>query len=156
MCWRRSRPSSTPRRRSRDRSAVRRRREEADELLDFFGLNDVADTQVTELPLGTTKLLELAKVFAGSPKVVLLDEPFAGLTTTEAEPRVKLIAQRREVSNAGVVIVEHDVPLLVSVCDTLTVLDAGQVVASGNPDDVMSDASVREAYMGEVVTEVVA
>ena len=50
----------------------------------FFGLDDVADTQVTDLPLGTTKLLELAKVFAGSPKVVLLDEPFAGLTTTEA------------------------------------------------------------------------
>jgi ABC-type branched-subunit amino acid transport system ATPase component len=137
-------------------SIAHRRRAEADELLDFFGLNDVADTQVTDLPLGTTKLLELAKVFAGSPKVVLLDEPFAGLTTNEAEPRVELIARRREVSNAGVVIVEHDVPLLVSVCDTLTVLDAGQVVASGKPDDVMSDASVREAYMGEVVTEVVA
>jgi branched-chain amino acid transport system ATP-binding protein len=135
-------------------SVARRRREEADELLGFFGLDDVADTQVTELPLGTTKLLELAKVFAGSPRVVLLDEPFAGLSTGEATPRVALIAERRRASETAVVIVEHDVPLLLAACDLLTVLDAGHVVASGQPDRVMSDQSVREAYMGEVVVEV--
>jgi branched-chain amino acid transport system ATP-binding protein len=134
-------------------AATRRRGAEADELLVFFGLEDVANTQVTELPLGTTKLLELAKVFAGKPKVVLLDEPFAGLSTAEAAPRVELIAERRKLSNTGVVIVEHDVPLLLSACDTLTVLDAGKVVASGEPDKVMSDPDVREAYMGEVVAE---
>ena len=130
--------------------AARRRRAAADELLDYFGLEDVADTQVTALPLGTTKLLELAKVFAGDPRVVLLDEPFAGLSTGEAGERVRLIAERRGLSGAGVVIVEHDVPLLLESCDTLTVLDAGRVVANGEPHAVMSDAAVREAYMGEI------
>jgi branched-chain amino acid transport system ATP-binding protein len=134
-------------------AARARRRAEADELLAFFGLQDVADTQVTELPLGLTKLLELAKVFAGQPKVVLLDEPFAGLSTGEAAERVKLISQRRKQARTGVVIVEHDVPLLLDLCDTLTVLDAGSVAVSGIPHEVMSDAAVREAYMGEVVEE---
>jgi len=134
--------------------ATRRRRAEADELLHFFGLDELADTQVTDLPLGLTKLLELAKVFAGNPKVVLLDEPFAGLSTGEAEGRVKLIAERRQSVDCGVVIVEHDVPLLLDACDTLTVLDAGAVVASGPPHDVMSDPTVRDAYMGEVVEEI--
>jgi len=136
-------------------AANRRRRAEVDELLGFFGLDDVADTQVTDLPLGTTKLLELAKVFAGRPKVVLLDEPFAGLTHTEAKPRVELISRRREETGAGVVIVEHDVPLLLGACDRLTVLDYGLVVAQGEPHAVMASADVRAAYMGEVVEEVV-
>lgn len=131
----------------------RRRRAQADELLAFFGLEDVAETQVTELPLGTTKLLELAKVFAGSPKVVLLDEPFAGLSAGEAKERVRLISERREQCGAGVVIVEHDVPLLLDLCDTLTVLDTGAVVICGPPHEVMSDPAVREAYMGDVVEE---
>jgi branched-chain amino acid transport system ATP-binding protein len=135
--------------------AARRRRGAVDELLGFFGLEDVADTQVTDLPLGTTKLLELAKVFAGTPKVVLLDEPFAGLTHSEAKPRVELIARRRDETGAGVVIVEHDVPLLLGACDRLTVLDYGVVVAQGEPHRVMESAEVRAAYMGEVV-EVVA
>jgi branched-chain amino acid transport system ATP-binding protein len=133
------------------RRAARRRRAEVDELLGFFGLDDVADTQVTDLPLGTTKLLELAKVFAGRPKVVLLDEPFAGLTASEAKPRVELIARRRAEVNAAVVIVEHDVPLLLESCDSLTVLDYGVVVAQGDPHEVMASAEVRAAYMGEVV-----
>ena len=133
------------------RRAARRRRAEVDELLGFFGLDDVADTQVTDLPLGTTKLLELAKVFAGHPKVVLLDEPFAGLSASEAKPRVELIAKRRAEANAAVVIVEHDVLLLLESCDRLTVLDYGVVVAQGDPHEVMASAEVRAAYMGEVV-----
>ena len=139
-------PVPTPR-------ASGRRRAEADELLAFFNLEEVADTQVTDLPLGTTKLLELAKVFAGSPKVVLLDEPFAGLSSGEAVSRVGLISERREQANCGVVIVEHDVPLLLESCNRITVLDAGQIVAAGEPHGVMSDPAVREAYMGEVVEE---
>ncbi len=139
-------PVPTPR-------ASRRRRAEADELLAFFNLEEVADTQVTDLPLGTTKLLELAKVFAGNPKVVLLDEPFAGLSSGEAVSRVGLISERREQANCGVVIVEHDVPLLLESCNRITVLDAGQIVAAGEPHAVMSDPAVREAYMGEVVEE---
>jgi ABC-type branched-subunit amino acid transport system ATPase component len=134
--------------------ATRRRRAAADELLAFFGLDELADKQVTELPLGATKLLELAKVFAGHPRVVLLDEPFAGLSTGEGALRVDLIAARRELTGAGVVIVEHDVPLLLESCDQLTVLDYGTVVANGAPDEVMKSPEVRAAYMGEVVEAV--
>ena len=131
--------------------ASRRRRADVDELLRFFGLDDVAETQVTELPLGTTNLLELAKVFAGKPKVVLLDEPFAGLAEGEARQRVELISRRREETGAGVVVIEHDVPLLLKASDQLTVLDYGTVVAQGEPHGVMASAEVRAAYMGEVV-----
>lgn len=136
-------------------STARRRAQEVDELLRYFQLDEYAAVQVTELPLGITKLLELAKVFAGRPKVVLLDEPFAGLSTGEARERVKLLTARREETGVGVVIVEHDVPLLLESCDQLSVLDAGRVVVSGEPGTVMASASVREAYMGEVVEEVV-
>ncbi len=129
--------------------ASRRRRAEADELLAFFGLRNVADTQVTDLPLGTTKLLELAKVFAGHPRVVLLDEPFAGLTTDEAEPRVELIVERSQQEGCGVVVIEHDVDLLMRSCNVLSVLEAGHVVAAGRPEDVMADAAVRGAYLGD-------
>ena len=93
-------------------------------------------------------------MFAGRPTVVLLDEPFAGLTHSEAKPRVDLISRRREETGAGVVIVEHDVPLLLEACERLTVLDYGTVVAQGEPQQVMSSAEVRAAYMGEVVEEV--
>lgn len=131
-------------------SNTRRRRAEADELLAFFGLQGVARTQVTELPLGTAKLLELAKVFAGRPAVVLLDEPFAGLTTAEAEPRVELIAERSRQEGIGVVIIEHDVELLMRACHVLSVLEAGHVVSTGKPEKVMNDPVVRQAYLGDV------
>lgn len=135
-------------------ATARRRAQEVAELLGHFQLDEYADVQVTELPLGITKLLELAKVFAGNPKVVLLDEPFAGLSTGEARDRVELLAARREATGVGVVIVEHDVPLLLESCDRLSVLDAGRIVVSGEPSTVMASASVREAYMGEVVEDV--
>jgi branched-chain amino acid transport system ATP-binding protein len=135
------------------RGAVRRLRAQVQELLAFFHLEEVADTQVTDLPLGTTKLLELAKVFAGRPKVVLLDEPFAGLSSAEGAARVALISERRRQVGSGVIVIEHDVPLLSESCDTLTVLDAGTVVTCGPPHQVMADQAVREAYMGEVVEE---
>jgi branched-chain amino acid transport system ATP-binding protein len=134
--------------------ATRRRRAAADDLLGFFGLDDLADKQITELPLGATKLLELAKVFAGHPRVVLLDEPFAGLSHGEGALRVDLIAKRRDHTGAGVVIVEHDVPLLLESCDQLTVLDYGTVVAQGLPHEVTKSTEVRAAYLGEVVEEV--
>lgn len=128
----------------------RRRRRETEEVLVAFGLEPFADQQVTELPLGLTKLLEMAKVFAGSPRIVLLDEPFAGLSTAEAAPRVELVKARIALQGTGVVIIEHDVPLLMEVCHSMTVLDGGRVVATGPPGEVMSDAAVRAAYLGDL------
>jgi ABC-type branched-subunit amino acid transport system ATPase component len=132
---------------------MRRRRAEAGRMLAAFGLEDVADRQVTELPLGTTKLLELAKVFAGGSRLVLLDEPFAGLSHGEGLKRVELIDAQRQETGVTVVIVEHDVPVLLKSCDQITVLDHGSLVASGAPETVMASPEVRRAYMGDVVEQ---
>jgi ABC-type branched-subunit amino acid transport system ATPase component len=136
----------------RSRSAARRR--QADELLEFFGMSEFADHAVTEMPLGTTKRLELAKVFSGEPQLVLLDEPFAGLSTYEATDRVRLLRLRCQALGAALVIVEHDVVLLLASCDQLSVLDYGNVIAHGSPNDVISQPNVREAYLGDLIEEV--
>lgn len=132
------------------RKAERRRRDDADDLLSYFGLSDVADHSIAALPLGTVKLVELAKVFAGQPSVVLLDEPFAGLSRGEAELRAKLINRRSVDTGAAVVIVEHDVPLLMRTVSMLLVLEHGRRIAFGRPEAVMSDQLVRDAYLGDV------
>lgn len=134
------------------RSRAVARRAQADELLAFFEIERYADQSVSELPLGITKMLEIAKVFAGEPRLVLLDEPFAGLNDREGADRVAMVLRRRELTGAAVVIVEHDVPLLVEACDGLTVLDQGKVVATGEPTAVITDRDVLVAYLGEVVT----
>ncbi|MGY1773727.1 ABC transporter ATP-binding protein [Blastococcus sp. SYSU D00813] len=131
------------------RAAVRRRHEEVDRLLAAFGLGDVADLSVTDMPLGTVKLVELAKVFAGEPRVVLLDEPFAGLSRAEARERAVLITGRAAETGAAVLIVEHDVPLLMDTVTTLLVLERGRRIALGPPQTVMSDPVVRAAYLGD-------
>jgi ABC-type branched-subunit amino acid transport system ATPase component len=131
------------------RAAVRRRQEEVDRLLDTFGLLDEADLSVTELPLGTVKRVELAKVFAGRPRVVLLDEPFAGLSRAEARDRASLITRQAADTGAAVLIVEHDVPLLMNTVHTLLVLEQGRRIALGPPGSVMSDPAVRAAYLGD-------
>jgi branched-chain amino acid transport system ATP-binding protein len=136
----------------RSRDAIRRAA--ADELLEFFQLTMHANAPVTDLPLGITKLLEMAKVFAGSPKVVLLDEPFAGIAPHEGRERVELLVKRRDLTGASVVIVEHHVPLLIETCKRIMVLDYGNIVAIGDPAGVMSSPEVRAAYLGAVVTEV--
>jgi branched-chain amino acid transport system ATP-binding protein len=130
---------------------TKRRRQQAKDTMNTFGLAAVADRLVSELPLGTTKLLELAKVFATNAQVVLLDEPFAGLSEGESLERVELMDQRRRETGVGVVIIEHDVPTLLNSCDALTVLDHGSVVADGIPHEVMASPEVRRAYMGDFV-----
>ncbi|WP_409332371.1 ABC transporter ATP-binding protein [Trujillonella humicola] len=131
------------------RAAVRRRQAEVDRLLGAFGLEAAADLSVTDLPLGTVKRVELAKVFAGRPSVVLLDEPFAGLSRAEARDRAGLITRQAAEHGAAVLIVEHDVPLLMDTATTLLVLERGRRIALGPPQAVMADPVVRAAYLGD-------
>jgi branched-chain amino acid transport system ATP-binding protein len=133
------------------RRAAEARRDQVDELLQYFGLTDAAEQSIADLPLGTVKLVELAKVFAGGPSVVLLDEPYAGLSRGEAEERAQLILRRTDLVGAAVVIVEHDVPLLMRTVGSLLVLEQGRRLAFGSPDDVMADPLVRRAYLGDAV-----
>jgi branched-chain amino acid transport system ATP-binding protein len=137
----------------RRRTAAERRRR-ANELLQHFGLEAEADRQANLLPFGTAKLLELAKVFAGTPRVVLLDEPFAGLSTPEALGRVELARQRGVDAGTALVIVEHDLPLMQETCARVLVLDYGNLIADGPPQEVMEKAEVKSAYLGETVQDV--
>jgi branched-chain amino acid transport system ATP-binding protein len=131
------------------RGARSRNREVAD-LVERFGLDEYVELPVTGLPLGTTKLVELAKVFARQPRCVLLDEPFAGLAHAEAEERAAMLDEVRAESRVAIVVVEHDVPLLLRMVDTLLVLDTGGLLAVGPPQEVVKLRRVREAYLGDL------
>ena len=129
---------------------ARARAAQVSALAEIFGLVPYIDQPIAGLPLGTTKLVEMAKVFAGSPRCVLLDEPFAGLAQSEAEERAELLRQIRAETGVAVVVVEHDVPLLLRMVDELMVLDTGRLLAAGNPQEVLAMPRVREAYLGSL------
>jgi branched-chain amino acid transport system ATP-binding protein len=121
-----------------------------DEILERVGLTEVADLRVTSVPTGQARLVELARALACSPRVLLLDEPAAGQDDTETERFAGLL---RELAADGVavVLVEHDVKLVVGVCDVINVLDFGRVLAVGTAEEIQADPAVREAYLGVMV-----
>lgn len=116
-------------------------------LLDFVGLSDVANEQARFLPFGHQRRLEIARALATRPRLLLLDEPAAGLTTQEID---ELEAMIRKIAGLGVsvLLIEHHVELIMAVADTVTVLDYGQVIASDRPETVQADPRVIEAYFG--------
>jgi branched-chain amino acid transport system ATP-binding protein len=122
----------------------------ADELLARVGLTDVADVRADQLPTGRARLVELARAYACQPKVLLLDEPASGLSEDETHAFGRLL---RELAAEGiaVVLVEHDVPLVMAVCDRIHVLDTGRVLASGTAAEIRDDERVHAAYLGGVV-----
>ena len=126
------------------RSEERRR---AMEILARVGLSETTGQMTGELPLGQLKRLELARALALGPKILLLDEPLAGLNEREARRLADTIV---ELNGAGltVVLIEHNLGEVLRVCQRLVVLDNGRVLASGTPQTVMANAAVREAYLG--------
>jgi ABC-type branched-subunit amino acid transport system ATPase component/ABC-type branched-subunit amino acid transport system permease subunit len=132
----------------RARRLERRRRVEADELIDFLGLGRYADRFVAELSTGTRRILELATVLAVAPQVICLDEPTAGVAQREAEAFGPLIVGIQRELGATLLIVEHDMPLILSISDRVYCLEAGQVIASGSPDAVRDDPLVVASYLG--------
>ena len=126
----------------------RRRRRAVDEICDLVGLGRYADSFVADLSTGTRRLCELATMLALGPSLLLFDEPTAGVAQRDAEAFGPLIRRVREELGAAAVVVEHDVPLLVGMCDRLVCLSAGQVLRAGPPDEVVADPAVVEAYLG--------
>jgi len=118
-----------------------------DGLLERVGIASYAEDRADSIPTGTARLLELARCLAGEPKLLLLDEPSSGLDESETEAFGELLKDLAA-EGAGVLMVEHDMSLVMSVCDTIRVLDFGEVIAVGDPSMVRSDPRVQKAYLG--------
>jgi branched-chain amino acid transport system ATP-binding protein len=122
--------------------------EETERVLDLVGLTRLADNDVSELPTGTARVVELARALMVRPRVLLLDEPASGQTDDETKAFESLL--RRLVRDDGltVLLIEHDMGLVMDVCDRIHVLDFGQIIAVGTPDEVRNDSRVIDAYLG--------
>lgn len=123
-------------------------RQRADSAIDFLGLRAMADALAGSLPAGTQRLVEVGKVLVGAPKVILLDEPAAGLDETETRELADVLGAIRA-SSVTTVIVEHNMDLVMSVSDRVVVIDVGRVIADGPPEQVSVEPSVIAAYLGE-------
>lgn len=130
------------------RGTERRVRREADEIVARFGLGAWADARTAELSTGTRRICDLAAQVAAKPRLLLLDEPTAGVAQREAEAFGPLLRGIRDELDCAVLIVEHDMPLLMGLCDRIYALEAGTVIAEGTPEQIRDDPRVVATYLG--------
>ena len=136
---------------SEDEDCLRR---EAFDLLEMFSLRGFAETDSGSLPYGKQRLLEIVRALATKPRLLLLDEPAAGMNPTETRELMGLIERIRREMNIGVLLIEHDMKLVMGVCERIVVLDHGEVIAVGNPESVRNNNRVIEAYLGVEEAEI--
>jgi ABC-type branched-subunit amino acid transport system ATPase component len=130
------------------RLSERAKREQALDVLDTFGLVDRADTLTAELSTGMRRICDLAAVVAAKPTLVLLDEPTAGLAQREVENFAPLLRHVRDTYGASMLVVEHDMPVMMALCDRIYCLEAGRVISEGTPVEVRGDSRVVASYLG--------
>jgi ABC-type branched-subunit amino acid transport system ATPase component len=130
------------------RRSERDKRRAVDEVLGSFRLDRFRRHQIAQLSTGTRRMVDLASIVLAGPRLLLLDEPTAGIAQREAEAFIPLLRRLQAVTGATVLLVEHDVPLVFELCDTVVVMQAGTVVSAGPPEVVRRDPLALEAYLG--------
>ena len=130
------------------RRAERRKLEAADQVIAAFGLERFRQHRTAELSTGTRRVVDLASIVLARPRLLLLDEPTAGIAQREAEAFIPLLRRLHQVADTTIVLVEHDVPLVFELCSTVIVMELGQVVAAGPPEQVRADPRALAAYLG--------
>lgn len=122
-------------------------------LLEKFNLLDKKDELAKNLPYGDQRKLEIARALAAKPKLLLLDEPAAGMNPIETKELRELINWIREAFDLTIILIEHDMSLVMNICDEVLVFDYGNLVAQGTPEEIQNDERVIKAYLGEEVEE---
>ena len=127
----------------------KRQHERAMELLDIFGMQDLADEVSGSLPYGAQRRLEIVRALATEPKLLLLDEPAAGMNPHETEELMENIARIRDRFGIAILLIEHDMSLVMGVCEGICVLNFGRIIAKGTADEIQANPDVIEAYLGK-------
>ena len=133
---------------ARNRMSRRQARDTAEELLESLGLGGKTELRASTLPLGDERRIGFLRALAAHPDYLLLDEPAAGLNDLESSDLAGLIDEARRRWNIGIVLIEHDMQVVMQVCDTVQVLDHGRTLIVGSPDQVRNNADVIAAYLG--------
>ena len=124
-------------------------KEEDLELLDFFGMASVAKNYAGSLPYGAQRRLEIVRALASRPGIMLLDEPAAGMNPSETAELMENIRRIRDTFHIAIMLIEHDMSLVMGICEGIAVLDYGKIIAKGTPDEIRANPAVIKAYLGK-------
>ena len=119
------------------------------ELLDFMGLADLADQKAGSLPYGVQRRLEIVRALATNPSIILLDEPAAGMNPSETTELMHQIRRIRDTFHIAIFLIEHDMNLVMNVCEAIAVVNYGRLIAKGTPEEIRANPAVIEAYLGK-------